>query len=100
MSDAVTVLAPVIGGGGAVTEHVGALTAPMGPPVMAQLRDTLPVKPPLGLIVTVDVPLDPGAGMVTAVLLREKPGGGAGTLMVRLVVAVVLPVEAPATFTV
>lgn len=97
MSAAVTAVAPVIGGG-AVTEHVGESAAPMGPPLTAQLRDTLPVKPPLGLILTVDVPLDPGVGMVTAVLLREKPG--AGTSMVRLVVALVLPAETPVTFTV
>ena len=32
--------------GGAVTEHVGASAAPMGPPETAQLRATLPVKPP------------------------------------------------------
>jgi hypothetical protein len=99
VSVAVTAVAPVIGGG-AVTEHVGESAAPVGPPVTAQLRDKLPVKPPLGLIEMVDVPLDPGVGMVTAVLLREKPGGVAGTLMVRLVVALVLPAEAPVAFTV
>lgn len=91
-------MAPLIGGG-AVTEHVGESTAPVGPPLTAQLKDTLPVKPPLGLIVTVDVPLDPGVAIVTAVLLREKLGGGSGTSMVRLVVALVLPAETPVTFT-
>ena len=95
----VTAVAPVIGGG-AVTEHVGGSAAPMGPPLTAQLKDTLPVKPPLGMIDMVDVPLDPGAGITTAVLLREKLGGGAGTSRVRLVVALVLPAEAPVTFTV
>jgi hypothetical protein len=33
--------------GGAVTEHVGASAAPIGPLETAQLRATLPVKPPV-----------------------------------------------------
>jgi hypothetical protein len=70
---AVTAVFPVIAGG-AVTEHVGASAPPMGPPVTAQLRDTLPVKPPLGLMVMVDVPFGPGVAMVTAALVSEKPG--------------------------
>jgi hypothetical protein len=70
---AVTAVVPVIAGG-TVTEHVGASAPPTGPPVTAQVRDTLPVKPPLGLIVMVDVALGPGDAMMTAVLLIVKPG--------------------------
>ena len=103
VSVAVTAVAPVIAGG-VVTEHVGASAPPMGPPVTAQLRATLPVKPPLGLIVMVEVPFGPGDAMVTAVLLKVKPGTGAGTLAgtltVKLVVALRPPAEAPVTVTV
>jgi hypothetical protein len=71
---------------------------------MAQLRVTLPVKLPLGVIVMVDVPFVPGDAMVTAVLLSAKPGGAAGTvagtLTVKLVVALRLPAEAAVTVTV
>ena len=73
VSVAVTEVPPVIAGG-AVTEHVGASAAPVGPPETAQLRATLPVKPPVGVMVMVDVPLDPGDAMVSAVLLSVKPG--------------------------
>jgi hypothetical protein len=97
VSVAVTGAPPVIAGG-AVTEHVGASAAPMGPPEAAQLRVTLPVKPPVGVIVTVDVPLGPGAEMVTAVLLSVKPGA-AGTTTVKLVLAFKLP-AAPVAVTV
>ena len=103
MSAAVTAVAPVIGGG-AVTEHVGESAAPMGPPLTAQLRDTLPVKPPLGLIITVEVLFGPGAEMVIPALVSVKPGGTAGTLAgtltVKLVVALRPPAEAPVTVTV
>ena len=102
MSVAVTAEAPVIAGG-AVTEHVGASDAPMGPPETEQLRATVPVKPPRGLIVIVDVPFGPGAAMVTAVLLSMKPGGAvgtAGTLTAKLVIALRLPAEAAVTVTV
>ena len=99
MSVAVTAVAPVIAGG-AVTEHVGASAAPMGLPVTAQLMATLPVKPPVGLIVMVELPVAPDDAIATAVLLSVKPGGGAGTLTVRLVVALMLPAEAPVTVTV
>jgi hypothetical protein len=47
VSVAVTGALPVVAGG-AVTEHVGASAAPMGPPETAQLSATLPVKPPDG----------------------------------------------------
>ena len=99
VSVAITAVTPVIVGG-AVTEHVGVSTAPMGLPVTAQLRATLPVNPPLGLIVMVDVAFVPGDAMVTAVPLSLKPGRGAGTLTVNLVVALTLPAEAPMTLTV
>jgi hypothetical protein len=99
VSVAITAVAPVIAGG-AVTEHVGTSTAPMGLPVTAQLRATLPVNPPLGLIVMVDVAFGPGDAMVTAVPLSVKPGGGAGTWTVKLVVAFTLPAEVPVTLTV
>ena len=98
VSVAVTDAVPVVAGG-AVTEHVGASVAPMGPPETAQLRATLPVKPPVGVIVIVDVPLGPGDVMVTAVLLSVKPGA-AGTTTVKLVVALRFPAEAPVTVTV
>jgi hypothetical protein len=102
VSVAVTGALPVAAGG-AETEHVGASAAPMGPPETAQLRATLPVKPPVGVIVMVDVPVGPGDAMVTAVLLSVKPGGAggalAGTLTVKLVVALRLPVEAAVTVT-
>jgi hypothetical protein len=97
VSVAVTGAPPVVAGA-AVTEHVGASAAPMGPPETAQLRATLPVKPPVGVIVMVDVPVGPGDAMVTAVLLRVKPGA-AGTTTAKLVVALRLPPEAPATLT-
>ena len=103
VSVAVTAAGPVIAGG-AVTEHVGASAPPVGPPVTAQLRATLPVKPPLGLIVTVEVLFGPGAEMVIPALVRVKPGGAAGTLAgtltVKLVVALGLPAEAAVTVTV
>ena len=103
VSVAVTVAPPVVAGG-AVTEHVGASAAPVGPPETAQLRATLPVKPPVGVIVMIDVSLGPGDAMVTAVLLSVKPGRAAGTLAgtltVKLVVALRLPVEAAVTVTV
>lgn len=47
----------------------------------------------------VSVPLGPGDAMVTAVLLSVKPGA-AGTTTVKLVVALRLTAEAPATLTV
>jgi hypothetical protein len=99
VSVAVTAVVPTIAGG-AVTEHVGASTPPMGPPATAQARDTLPAKPPLGLMVMVDVAFGPGAAMVTAVLLSVKPGGAAGTLTAKLVIALRLPAEAAVTVTV
>jgi hypothetical protein len=103
VSVAVTAASPVIGGG-TVTEHVGASAPPVGPPATAQLRATLPVKPPLGLIVTVEVPFGPGAAMVIPALLSVKPGGAAGTLAgtltVKLVVALRPPAEVPVTVTV
>jgi hypothetical protein len=103
VSVAMTAVAKVIAGG-AVTEHVGASAPPVGPAVMAQLRTTVPVKPPLGVIVMVDVAFGPGDAIVTAVLLSVKPGGAvgtlAGTLTVKLVVALRLPAEAPVTVTV
>ena len=103
VSVAVTAADPVIAGG-AVTEHVGASAPPVGPPVTAQLKATLPVKPPLGLIVMVDVTLGPGDAAVIPVLLSVKPGGAAGTLAgtltVKLVVALRPPAEAPVTVTV
>ena len=48
----------------------------------------------------VDVALGPGDTMVTAVLLSVKPGVGAGTLTLKLVVALRLPAEPPVTVTV
>jgi hypothetical protein len=42
VSVAITDALPVVAGG-AVTEHVGASAAPMGPPETAQLRATLPL---------------------------------------------------------
>ena len=103
VSVAVTAAGPVIAGG-AVTEHVGASAPPVGPPVTAQLKATLPVKPPLGLIITVEVLFGPGAEMVIPALVSVKPGGTAGTLAgtltVKLVVALRPPAEAPVTVTV
>jgi hypothetical protein len=102
VSVAVTAAGPVIAGG-VVTEHVGVSAPPVGPPVTAQLRATLPVKPPLGLIVMVDVPFGLSAAMVIPVLPSVKPGGAvgtlAGTLTVKLVVALRPPAEAPVTVT-
>jgi hypothetical protein len=52
----------------------------------------------------VEVPFDPGAAIVIPVLLSVKPGGAAGTLAgtltVKLVVALRLPAEAAVTVTV
>jgi len=97
VSAAVTGAPPAIAGG-AVTEHVGASTTPIGPPETAQLRATLPVKPPVGVIVRIDVPLAPADAMVAAVLLSVKPGATA-TTTVKLAVALRLPAEAPVAVT-
>jgi hypothetical protein len=86
---------------GAVTEQVGAPTAPVGLPVTAQLSVTVPRKPPLGVTVIVEVPLTPGDAIVTPVLLSAKSGAatGAGTATAKLVVSLI-PTETPVTVTV
>jgi hypothetical protein len=72
----------------------------MGPPETAQLRATLPTKSPLGAMVIVEVPLGPADAIVTAAPLRVKLGGAAGTLTMKLVVALRLAAELAVTMTV
>jgi hypothetical protein len=54
--------------------HVGALTAPAGPAVTAQVKAIVPVNPSVGVAVIVDVPLLPAALIVTAVPESVKLG--------------------------
>src|ERR1700677_3917619 len=75
VSVAVTGAVPEIDAG-AVTEHVGISTAPVGLPVTAQVKATEPTKPLLGVTVTVAVPLAPGMTMPTAGPLSVKLGAG------------------------
>jgi hypothetical protein len=86
---------------GVATEQLGALTAPDGLLVRAQLSATLPVKPPVGVIVIVEAPLAPGDAIVTPVLLSAKPGAatGGGTVTVKLVVSLIRA-ETPVNVTV
>jgi hypothetical protein len=82
VSAAVTGVVPEIAAG-AVTEHVGISTAPVGLPVTAQVKATEPTKPLLGVTVTVAVPLAPGMTIPTAGPLSVKLGAGPGPGPVR-----------------
>ena len=83
---------------GWVMEHVGASTAPDGPPFTAHESCTVPVNPPLGVTVTTEVPFTPGDAMLIGAPLNANRGVTVGpvTVAATFTVAVVVP-DVPVT---